>query len=130
MVSIRSNVTGLPASRAARMEAAPFGFHTNDLRRGEKGLQRHGDPRGQPPSADGHQDHLHLRPILGDLPPHRALAGDDERMIEGWNHDQAFVLGDGLGPDFPMEGGGAFEDDFGPQALWLPRPSRLVPWWA
>ena len=46
--------------------------------------QRERDPGREPAAADGHDDRLHLGPeLLGELEAERALAGEDERVLEG-----------------------------------------------
>ena len=46
--------------------------------------ERERDPCREPAAADRHDDRPHLRPeLLGELEPERALAGEDQRVLEG-----------------------------------------------
>ena len=86
-------------------------------------LQREPDAADEPAAAHRHQDGVEVGHLLGQLEADRALAGDDARVVEGMDEDEA-----ALGLDLPGAGVGlvvvlAVQDDLGAVA-----PRRRRPW--
>jgi hypothetical protein len=78
MVAVFSIRTGCPAAIDADRRVAC--------------LDRDGHPGGQPAAADRDRDRAHVRALLEDLQPDRALAGDHVRVVEGVDVDAAVLF--------------------------------------
>ena len=81
MVSTASSRTGAPASSEARIAAAPSASTPTTRTPGRTG-QRGRDAGDEAAAADRHHDRLDVGALVGDLEPDRALAGDDQRVVE------------------------------------------------
>lgn len=77
---------GRIAGRARRL-------HPDDPHIGPDRLDRHRDARRETAAADAHDDGPHLGALFEDLQPHRALPGDDVRVVEGVDEDRTGLLG-------------------------------------
>ena len=73
--------------RGERAEGAPAAC-TPTMRPRDERLDGAGDAGDQPAAADRHHQGVHLRQLLEDLQPHRPLAGDHQRVVEGGDEEQ------------------------------------------
>src|SRR5690606_10021748 len=96
--------------------AGVLGLDADDGAIGPVGADPGGGPGEQPAAADGDEDGADVGPVLEDLDRDGALARDDVGVVEGRDHGEAALGGDGLGAGLPLGGGGALEHDLGAQA--------------
>jgi hypothetical protein len=77
----------------ARLEGNVHGRRELRLGRDDEGPpgDRGGDPGYETSAAGRHDHHLHVGTVLEELEPHGALAGLDERVVEGMNESPALV---------------------------------------
>jgi hypothetical protein len=75
---------GAEVGRAGEGSAA-LGLHADDADSRTQLCKRERDARGEPSTAHGEDNRLHLGQLLVELEPDRPLAGDDPLVVEGMN---------------------------------------------
>ena len=86
---------------------------------GPQRLGRDRHARDQPAAADAGDDRADVRALLQDLQPHRALPGDDVRVVERVDEDRAGALGELAAPPRARR----------PRCRRRTRSRRRTPWW-
>ena len=114
--------TGSPAARARRDRLGPDRLDAVDPDARPPLLERGRHPRDQPAAADADDGHVDVGQVLEDLEADRAVAGDDERVVERVAVDEALLLADPVERGERLVHGVALEDDPRPVAARLPRP--------
>ena len=87
-----------PCASEAPMPLKPSGSTPIDLGCGRQIVEGERDAADQPAAADGAEQQIGLRALVAELverlQPGAGLAGDDLRIVERVQQDQAFLLGD------------------------------------
>ena len=121
----RHRVAGI--ERRAHLRGADCGSTPTTRTAGPRLLDRRRDAGNQAAAAHRHEHRAEVGHLLEQLEGHRALAGDDHRVIEGRDDRQAARRGLGLGAPLPVERRRALEDHLGavgPHAVDLHRRAR------
>ena len=94
IVANDSSRTGAPACSEGGTAAAPGRLHADhpDVRVGA--LATAAMPGDQPAAADAGDDRAHVRALLQDLQPDRALTGDHVRVVERVDEDRTGTVGE------------------------------------
>ena len=99
IVRIDGSGTGVPAASDAGHAAAPCGLHPDHpRRRAGSALTATAMPAIRPPPPVHDHDRAHVRALLEDLQPDRALAGDDVGVVERVDEHRAGPVGELAAP--------------------------------
>ena len=122
IVANDSSRTGVPGPQRRRHRGRAGRLHADHpyVRVGRLG--RHRDPGDQPAAADPGDDRAHVRALLEDLQPDRALTGDHVRVVERVDEDRAGAVGELLRRDQRLVDGVADQLDLRRRTPWSRPP--------